>query len=251
MKSPFAPGIRDSSSVTWSLSFGPASGSFGGFPPIFLLFAFLPALQLLFVLRSLYRMPLLRALFDLLLRVPDRCQPWRCTLPGCPACSASASWSACCASFRRLHLSCQLLLHCSHTPKSSSHPAHPPQPHCAQLRRHLQTCLNSPSTRPETASKFGVMVRTRLRLCTETPPSHTSLAPACGSKTLPWHREQQRHHDRMIRSPAATTAVPARHSDRVALLFPLQSAICWSGSHSCMDGGRSIGVSRSSARRLP
>ena len=39
MYSPFAPGmIRDSSSVkfTWSLSFGPASGSFGGFPPAFL-----------------------------------------------------------------------------------------------------------------------------------------------------------------------------------------------------------------------
>ena len=104
---------------------------------------------------------------------------------------------------QRLHLSCQLLLQLVRIPPAHRFvlarvplhlrpiQAHPSQPQRAQLRRHLQYLLEQPlqlAQKPLPEIRYRVMVRMLVSgYVPKRSPSHTSLAPASGSKTLPWH----------------------------------------------------------------
>ena len=209
-------------------------------------------------------MPLLRALFDLLLRVPDRAasrssaalqlfrdvqllaappQP-----PGplaAPLRSVCTSPSNCCSSLFAYPQLIALCLRIESPRPSRSVPS------SAAIS---STCLNNPSNSPRNRFlKFAIVSWSgcRLRLCTETLPSHTSLAPASGSKTLPWHsRRTTVPHDRMIRSPAATTAVPARYFTQIELLYYFHYKACHMlVRQPLLYGWRRSGVSRLSARK--
>ena len=221
-------------------------------------------------------MPLLRALFDLLLRVPDRCQPFlsgAATLPGCPAPAApppppgplAAPASAAsapllptaapaCSHTPQLIALCLLAFPCIFVPSRLTRPSRS-VPSSAAIS---STCLNNPSNSPRNrfrkfaiVSWSGCSSPVMYRNATELIRRLLQLPARKHSRGIAVE-QQCHHHDRIdtLAGRHYRRTGSLFHSDRVALLFPLQSVpICWSGSHSCMDGGRSIGVSRSSARK--
>ena len=110
--------------------------------------------------------------------------------------------------------------------------AHPPQPQRAQLRRHLQYLLEQPlqlAQKPLPEIRYRVMVRMLvsgyvpkryrvIRRLLQLPARKHSRGIAV--------EQQCHHHDRMIRSPAATTAVPARYFSQIELLYYFHYKAC-------------------------